>query len=190
MENLVGYVLINFATPIVFFITFHAWGSKPAIGFSIGVTCIQLLAHAIYRIKPSPFFILASGFTVAFGTIDLFLANPRYFRLEPFVQNFIMATLFLCALIFRVPVMRYLLEALPKKIKPDLGYLGAPYLRRLTWLCVIYLYLKSAFFLYLAFHVNLANLIVLRTIFGGGTLVLLFLGEMLYRKWRKTAKVR
>src|SRR4051812_25841669 len=72
LKKALGYVLINFATPIAFYLTFRIYGPKPAIAFGIGVTCIQLVFHRLYRIRPSPFFLLASGFTVAFGTIDLF----------------------------------------------------------------------------------------------------------------------
>lgn len=180
-----GYVLINFATPIAFFITFHEWGPKPAIALSIGVTFLQLLAHALYRIRPSLFFALASGFTVGFGTLDLWIQSPRFFRLEPFAQNFGVATFFLVTLASKVPTISYFLRALPLPLRPDLKHLGSSYLKHLTVIWIVYLYLKSFFFLYLAFHVNLANLIVIRSVFGGGTLFLLFIGELLYRAWRK-----
>ena len=65
-----AYVLLNFATPLVFYSVFHVFGAKPAIGFSVAVTLIQFAIHRFYQIKISPFFILASGFIVCFGVID------------------------------------------------------------------------------------------------------------------------
>jgi intracellular septation protein A len=176
------YILINFATPIVFYFAFREWGAKAAIGFAIGVTCIQIFFHWFYSIRFSPFFLVASGFTVCFGSIDLVLDNPRFFRLEPFAQNFLIASAFLFTYFAKIPVIHYFVKALPPKFAPQITTSTATYLRKLTLVWVIYLYLKSLLFLYLAFEVDLGSLIVLRSLIGGGTLALMFVGELIYRK--------
>ncbi len=178
-----GYVLINFATPIAFYITFNTAGAKPAITLAIGVTLLQVLVHFIYKMRPSPFFIVASGFTVAFGSIDLFLESPRYFRFEPTVQNLIMGSLLVFCLILKYPIAARFAEALPHRFRPNLSETKDSYLRRLTWIWVFYLYIKSLIFLYLALKVDLGRLILLRTVLGGGSLMILFVGEIVYRKW-------
>src|SRR5690242_7683657 len=86
----IRYTFLNFALPIVFFITFKTLGAKPAIGFSMVVVVVQLIAHRALGQKVSLFFIIAAVFTIGFGSVDIFIKNPKYFRLEPFAQNFIM----------------------------------------------------------------------------------------------------
>ncbi len=178
----ISYVLINFAAPIVFYLAFHRLGPKPAIALAIGATGIQLGVHWVYRLSISPFFMVASGFTVSFGLIDLFIQSPRFFRLEPFAQNFLIATVLLFTYFARIPILAYFIRALPEALRPRVFNSTSRYLRKLTLIWAIYLYLKSILFLYLAFRVDLGALIVLRSVIGGGTLVLMFVGEMLYRK--------
>jgi intracellular septation protein A len=186
--ELLGFILINFATPIAFYITFRMYGAKPAIGFAIGVTTLQVLCHWIFRIPFSPFFAIASGFTVLFGVIDLCVESPRFFRLEPAVQNFVIGTVFLGSLTSKVSIISRFANALPKNYRPDLSTTADTYLKNLTIIWTVYLYLKAVIFFYLATNVNLGELIVLRSLIGGGSLALLFVGELIYRKClRRTA---
>ncbi len=181
-----GYFFRNFATPVAFFILFKLQGPKPAIFLAIAVTLLQVLAHKVQRIPFSPFFIVASGFTVLFGSMDLLSTSPRYFRLEPFAHNFLLASVILVTLFTGHPLAAWFVRALPERFRPPTtGLAGQSYLRKLTWVWVGYLYLKSFLFLWLAFRVDLGNLILLRSLIGGGTLVLLFGGEIAYRKLRK-----
>jgi intracellular septation protein A len=174
---------LNLATPLAFYAAFQFFGAKPAISLALAVTCLQLLVYWIYRIPLSPVFIVATGFTVLFGGIDLFLQSPRFFRLEPFAQNFLIATVLLSSVRLRIPVAAWFISGLPKKIRPDVSPAGQDYLRKLTFVWSIYLYLKAAVFLYLAFEVDLGALILLRSIIGGGSMVVLVGGELIYRKW-------
>lgn len=179
----VSYVLLNFATPIAFFLTFRTLGSKPAIALAVVTTCLQLLAHWVQSLPLSPFLLVSSSFTILFGVTDLVLARPQFFRLQPFAQNFILGTAFLMTLIFRIPLMAWFAEALPQGWRPDPASVDPRYLRRVTAVWVVYLYAKAALFLYLAFRVDLGALVIYRTVIGGGSLVLLFFGEIIYRKW-------
>lgn len=182
-RSAVSFVLVNFTTPLVFYFTFHRWGPKTAIGFAWVVTAVQLLVQWGYRIKLSPIFIVASGFTLSFGMIDLWIPSPRFFRLEPFFQNFVIATLLLISVLTQYPVLYWFISALPAGIRPDFSRPKVQvYLKKLTGVWIIYLYLKAVLFLYLAFQVDLGSLVLLRSLIGGGTLVLLFLGDIFYRK--------
>lgn len=163
---------------------FRAYGAKPAIGLAIAVTCLQLLLHAVFRLAISPFFLVASGFTVLLGSIDLLVASPRFFRLEPFAQNFVMGTVFLVTLFTRLPLVAWFAAALPEKVRPNLDEHGHHYLRKVTLVWVVYFYIKSLIFLYLAYQVDLGNLILLRSLIGGVSLVLMFVGEIIFRKFR------
>ena len=142
----IEFILINFATPIAFYFTFRWRGAKPAIALAIVVTLIQLMTHGYYRIKPSPFFIIASGFTVFFGGIDLFIHTPQFFRLEPSAQNLIVGSGLFFAYFARYPIAKRFLDALPQKIRPIYIPDAEAYLRRLTLVWAFYLYFKAAFF--------------------------------------------
>ncbi len=186
----VEFILKNFAAPIVFYATFNVWGAKPAIASALGITLVVVAVHAVTRTKPSPFFLVASGFTLAFGAIDLVIETPQYFRFEPFAQNFLMGTIFLIMQLLRVPVAAWFMQGLPKFVQMELVVAGTDrphernhaYLRKLTWIWTGYMYVKAALFLWMAFQYDLGNLILLRSIFGGGSLGVLIVGEILYRK--------
>jgi uncharacterized membrane protein len=137
----------------------------------------------VLSIPISPFYIVASGFTVAFGTIDLFLDSPRFFRLEPFAQNFLIGMIFLISLKTRISVLGWLASGLPAAFRPKIEPEMAGYLRKLTAVWGIYLLAKAFVFLYLAYHVNLGHLILLRSLIGGGTLGVMIGGEIIYRKY-------
>jgi len=172
----------NLAVPIAFYIAFQSFGAKPAILVAISATLIVVLIHAALRIMFSPFFIVASGFTCLFGVMDLIVAQPRYFRLEPFAQNFLLGTVFLVSLVARTPIIAWFAGGLPKNLQPEPGEESAHYMRKLTVIWTAYFYAKAILFLELAFRVNLGELIVLRSIIGGGTLSLMVGGELIYRK--------
>ncbi len=185
-----NFFVLNFATPVVFFWAFRAYGAKPAISFAIGVTLVQVLAHWVRRVRFSPFFIIASGFTVLFGTMDLLVASPRFFRFEPFVHNLAVGGAFAGSLVLGRPLLIWFARELPEEVRPVLDTDGEHYLRRMTLVWTVYLLLKAFFFLYLALVVDLGTLIVLRSVIGGGTLWLLAAGEIAYRKWWKPGRAR
>ncbi len=169
------YFFLNLATPATFYWAFHEWGPKPAIGFAVVVSLLQALSHLIFKVRPSPIFIFASGFTVLFGGIDLWLKTPQFFRFEPFAQNFGVASFTLFATLARLPLAYELVKSLPKSIQPKLKGPDDPRLRRLTWIWIFYLYVKSGFYLYLAYRVDLGDLILFRTLLGGGSLGVMLL---------------
>lgn len=177
------YILLNFAVPIGFYVTFHLHGSKAAIGFAVAITFIQVIYHLVSRRPFSPFFVIGAVFTAGFGGIDLLIENPHFYRLEPFFQNLIMAVLFIWTMYTEKPLLIRFADALPKALQPEIHKIPTDYLRRLSWLWIVYLFFKSIVFLYLAFAVDLGKLIVLRPIVGGGTLLVMVAGEMIYRQW-------
>ena len=176
------YLFLNFATPLVFYFVFHWKGAKPAIGFAIGVTLVQGGAHVVYRERFSPFFILSSGLILIFGALDLLVQDPRFFRFEPAVQNFGVGSLFWVAQWKKFPVIRVFVQALPRRIQSEFLEPDEAYLRRVTWVWVGYLYLKGLFFLYLAVSVDLGALILLKSVVGTGSLLVMMGGEWIFRR--------
>jgi intracellular septation protein A len=185
MKNALAYAFRNFATPVAFYLLFRVAGPKPAILLAVVVTLLQVLVHRLQREPFSPFFIVSSGFTVTFGLMDLLSSSPRFFRLEPFAHNALVATVVMVTLFTGHPLAAWFIRALPRRFQPELETeAGRAYLRQLTWVWVAYLFAKAFLFLYLAFRVDLGQLIVLRSLIGGGSLVLLFGGEIAYRTLR------
>ncbi|MCM2276682.1 MAG: septation protein IspZ [Oligoflexia bacterium] len=190
-RNWAGWIVLNFSAPIGFFWTFRTFGPRPAILLAIVLTFAQALYHRIRGLRFSPFFLVASGFTIVFGSIDLLLvAHPRFFRFGPFAQNFLLGIAFLGTLLSRAPAIAWFAAALPRELRSDLDRVGNRYLHRVTLVWGLYFLLKAFLFLYLAFRVDLGVLILLRSVIGGGSLVLMFVGELAYRKWLLPARTR
>ena len=177
--------LLNFTVPVLFFVVFQVAGTKPAITFAIGAALLQTLVLKFSQVRLSPFFIMAMGFTIFFGTIDLFLEKPRFFRLEPCVHNAVIATAFLVAVLLEFPLMERFSVALPAWIRPKPGEVDPDYLNKVSWAWIVYFFLKSGFYLYLGLTVDLGRLILLRSIVGTATLGMMFVGEWLIRRRRR-----
>jgi intracellular septation protein A len=176
-----AYVLTNFAASIVFYLAFHELGAKVAIGLAVFVTGLQLLFHYLKRQRPTIFFIISTVFIMTFGGVDLFIPSPQFFRLEPFFQNFAIASFLLFTYLARVPMLSRFAVDLPARFRPK-QVLPPQYYRKITLVFIVYLYVKAVLFLFLAFVVDLGLLILLRSIIGGGSLLALFVGEIFYRK--------
>ncbi len=185
LAALLVFIIKNFATPIAFIWMFRVDGAKPAIALAMGVTLVVLAGYALARQKPSPFFVVASFFTVLMGGVDLLVDSPRFFKLEPAVQNFLIGTVFLGSAILRAPIAAWFATALPVSVRPEVGEDSKEYLRKLTFVWAAYLYLKAVLFLYLAYQVDLGQLVLLRSVIGGLTLAVLLGGEIAYRKYIK-----
>jgi uncharacterized membrane protein len=178
----IGFIFKNFAAPVVFYVAFKLGGPKEAISFAVGVALIQVAVHLAFRWTFSPYFLLSSVFTMAFGGADLFVKAPRFFRLEPFAQNMTIALLFLGSLWTRRALVEILAESLPHSFRPVFHRDDVGYLRKLTWIWAGYFAVKAFFFLYLAFRIDLGSLYVSRVIFGNLSALLLLVGEVFYRK--------
>jgi uncharacterized membrane protein len=94
-----------------------------------------------------------------------------------------MGLVFLGSAFTRTPIVTWFAAALPPRIRPRLDGGTLEYLRKVTVAWAIYFILKAALFLYLALRVDLGRLVILRTVIGGGTLLLMFGAELGYRKW-------
>lgn len=181
-RTVLQFIFLNFAPPIAFFCVFQLKGAKPAIAVAVVLTVIQVLTHLVLRQRLSPFFLTASAFTALFGCMDFMVHEPRFFRLEPFAENFMLGILFGLTVLANKPIALWFAQAMPVQLRPDLSDGTGLYLRQVTIAWIIYFFTKSAVFLYLAFQVDLGKLIVLRTIIGGVSLAVMFGGEILYRK--------
>src|SRR5262249_553284 len=148
-------------------------GPKPAIAVAVLLTLAQFSVHLALRHRISPFFLTASTFTVVFGSMDFLVREPRFFRLALFAENFSLGMIFGATVVLGKPIASWFAEALPAQLRPDLsGDIGL-YLRKVTIAWVVYFFLKSFLFLYLAFQVDLGELIVLRSVIGGVSLAIM-----------------
>jgi intracellular septation protein A len=198
------FLLRNFAAPAVFIIVLRIVGPRPAIASAVAATVAEIAWARLTRRSLSPIFLVASGFTILFGTIDMSLASPRFFRLEPFIHNVILAGAALGLAFAPVEALRGFADALPQGVRPEeREFAGQPevaarpqsaraaledYLRKLALVWSAYFLAKSLFFLELSKRVDLGQLVALRTLIGGSTLVLMVGAEILYRKkWRRRA---
>ena len=181
----------TFLVPIAFFWLFREYGAKPAIASAVILTVVQVSVLLALRRKISPFFVVAAGFTVVFGSLDLWVADPRFFRFEPAFQSGLIGVIFGLSLWIDLPVIRWFGEALPKSIRPDFARAGEEaYLRKVTMIWVIYLLVKAVLYGFVAVRIDLGQLILFRAVVGTGSVVLLFAGEIAYRKWIRGERLR
>lgn len=180
-QVLLDFIIKNFIPPIAFFVAFHEAGAKAAISIAVGLTAAQVLFFRIRGLQLSPIFLVASGFTVLFGSIDLLLVSPMFFKIEPFLQNALIGTVLAASQLSSFSLLEWFARGIPSQIHPQLGKGEVAYLRKLTWIWSGYFYLKAILFLYLAFQVDLGKLILLRSVIGSASFVLLLAGEVLYR---------
>ncbi len=181
----VSFLLSSLLVPVTFYVLFRTLGSKPAIGFAVATSIGQGVITRLRKQRLSPFFLLASGSTILFGSIDLLITTPKFYRLEPGVQNLLLSLLFGVALVAHVPIAEKFAAALPGLVRPELSPQTQGYLRKVAWAWVVYFFLKGWLYVYLAFQVDLGNLVILRTVIGGPSLALMFGGEILIRKFWK-----
>jgi uncharacterized membrane protein len=182
LRTLGEFVGKNFATPIAFFVVFESAGPRPAIAVAVAIALGQLALHLVLRHRISPFFLTASAFTVLFGSMDFLVAEPQFFKLEPFAENVAIGILFAVTVALGKPIALWFAQALPAFIRPELGPDAEEYLRKVTLGWIAYFILKALLFLWLAYQVDLGQLILLRSAIGGATLVLMLGGEVFYRK--------
>jgi intracellular septation protein A len=172
----------NLLTPIVFFLVFHALGTKAAIPSAVGITLVQAIHLVIRREEPTPIFLVASAFSLLFGGIDLALTDPRFFRLAPFAQNLAIGLGIFGLAAAGVPVGEWFAASLLERVRPSMDGTLRDYLRRVTYVASAYFVLKAALYIYLARRVDLAELIVLRSVIGNVSLAVLAAAEFLYRR--------
>ncbi len=182
LREILTFALRNFIVPIVFFVTFRLAGPEPAIAFAVGVAVVQTGVFLRWRIPLNPFFIASSAFTVFFGGLDLVFGGARFYRLSPFFHNLVIGTVLFVSLFTRLSLMEWFAHGLPDRFRPKGGEIGRGYFRKMTLLWVVYFYLKSVFYLWLAFQVDLGELILLRSVIGNISFAIVFLGEIIYRK--------
>ena len=182
LRTTLKFTLENLLPSLVFFIIYHWKGATAAVAFAVGAAALQIVIQRILQSNLSPVFIIAAGFTIVFGSASLLASNPHFYRFEPFAQNFLLGTAFLVTLLAKATFAEWLMGSMPHQIRPNIEALGVSYFRRLTLVWAFYCFLKAALYLYLSYHVNLGELILLRSLLGGGSIALLVLGEILYRK--------
>jgi intracellular septation protein A len=182
----VRFLIENFLAPFAFFVVFRLRGTKPAIAVALAILVLQAGYFWLRRIRFSPFFITAGLVTLLTGTADLLVTHPHYFRLSPAGQNFFIALLLLVAMAAHLPVIEWFASGLPARFRPDLTKLPREYPRRVAWLFVAYFVAKGGLYLYLAFEVDLGELVILRSIIGPISFGLLVLAEWRLRHARRS----
>lgn len=185
--NWAAFLLKNVSVPLIFAAVFRLFGAKPAIGFAAVATALQLLIQWVIRSPISPIFLVASAYTIGFGTVDLLIENPRYFRFEPALQNFTIGLAFLGSLVTGRPIVAWFEKALPESLRKDPALLGPHYYFYSTLAWGLYFLFKTVVFYYAALELELDMLVGFRSVFGGLTLAAMFGGEIWIRK-RKYAR--
>lgn len=186
-QEWLGFLFKTFTVPLSFFVVFKLYGSKPAISVAILAAFSQGAFERWNRRPLSPFFLVGSFFTLLLGGLDLLGPHPQYYRFEPFAHNLVIALIFLGATLRGFLLLEWFAQGLPTSFRPEMTPELRRYFFKVTWAWIAYLLAKAFFFLWLSSRVDLGELMLIRSIGGGATLVLMVGGEMVIRRiWFRT----
>lgn len=182
IAQVLAFVAQNFSVPVLFFVVFRLAGAQAAVATALIGTLIEAIILRARRGRVPPFFLVISFFTLLFGSIDLALKVPNYYRFEPFAQSALVGTLLWLAVLLKIPIARWLADDLPPEYRPDESRLPKGYLSRILLVFAAYFYLKAITYLWLSRVLDLGTLMLVRPFVGNGSFIALLLAEVAYRK--------
>jgi intracellular septation protein A len=161
------FIFGNFGPLIIFYGVNHFYGLKPAIALST-LYSFGEIAYKVYRKERiTNLFKFSASITLVFGVIDLYAQQSIVFKFESTVTN-ILTGLFFAASVFGDKTLLqefYEQRKDAKTVKPEL----AAYLRFLTWVWVVYFFLKAAAYFWIAQHYTIEQGLLIRIVVGSGS---------------------
>ena len=169
-----SFVLTEFGPLVGFWLLLGTLGLKPAIVGSIAI----ILVDALWRIGRGESFtrlyVLISGLTLAFGVIDLSLADPFLVRFESVANNLATGIVFFVGAFGRKPLIQELAERRQATPLPERADVRR-FFQLFTLVWAAYFFVKAAFYFWIALIFPLAQAMAIRSIIGGISLGLMIL---------------
>lgn len=163
------FVVFEFGPLAVFLILSAAFGVKVAILGSILFIVVDATWRATHRLSFTRLYLLTSGLTLVFGTIDLISATPFMLKYEAVVTNVATGVAFVVGALGEKPLIQ---EAAEKR--QGHPFPGGAEVRRFfqlfTLLWAGYFFIKAAFYCWTALTFPLAEAMALRSTIGGVSL--------------------
>ena len=174
MKQNINLMLLSFAPLIAFYGCEHFFGLKMAIAATVAVTIAEIIYRKIRKEDPGAFFYFIAFTTIIFGLIDVYSSNTSFFKFEPALTNFVTGVYFAWGTWKPKPLMVEFAEKagkLPNPMPP--GFLE--YIRIMSWIWVVYFFVKAFAYLYLAGkpETNTMQMMLIRTVAGNVSMFVL-----------------
>ena len=181
-------IFLQFGPLIAFYGANHFWGLKAGILTSL-VWAVAEVVYSLWAKKPLTFFFwFSSGIAIVFGVIDLFLQRSFLFKYEGSLTNAIVGGMFAITLFKKKPLLNEMVRA---QIQTQKGLASPPelipevsdYLWALTWIWTFYQFAKAAFYFWVAGNYPLEKVLIIRTVVGNVSMVVLLAASVLAKKF-------
>ncbi len=161
------FIFTNFGPLIVFYGINHFYGLKPAIVASTVVSFGEIAFLVYRRKKATNLFKFSAGITLVFGIVDFYAQQSLLFKYEASATN-VLTGLFFGASIFADKTLIqefYEQRKDAKTMTPDL----AAFFRLLTFIWVIYFFVKAVTYFLIAQKYSFEEGLLIRAVVGSGS---------------------
>ncbi len=174
----------SFAGLAIFWITMALFGLKPAIAATMAFVILDGARRLILRVPTPSLYMFGNLMALAFGVIDLTAKTPFMIRYEGVITNLITAAFFARDAFSRRPMFLDFAERSRGAPFPDSLVGMTAFFRAFTLAWTAYFVLKAGLFLWLVQAFPLPRALILRSIIGTGSLLVMmaisFQGRRVY----------
>ena len=174
LRAVLRFALLEFGPLLVFWALLAAFGIRVAIAGSVAF----ILADTAWRrwrgMAFTRLYVLSSGLTVVFGTVDLLSASPFMLKYEAVVTNAATGFAFVAGARGPRPLIQEVAEqraGQPYPDRPDIH----KFFQLFTLAWALYFFIKAAFYLAVGAMLPLASAMAVRSVVGGVSLGLMVL---------------
>jgi intracellular septation protein A len=192
MNRLLSFLrmlVTQFGTLILFWSLLWIFGLKVAIAGSIVFVVIDGVRRIVTHAGFPAIYLLTSGLTLVFGSIDLYSQTPFMIKYEAVITNLVLAGVFAFGARGRKSMLQDIAEQQSGEAfedRADIRY----FLKLMTWMWAGYFVFRAGLYLWLGEIMPMERLLTIRPIIGfvtlGGMMLLSFQGQRLFalmEKW-------
>ena len=184
------FLLIDFLPMIVFLLVESFFSEKEAMLASIIAILIFFLIYKINKILISKIFYLISGLTIIFGIIDILSGgSPFLLKYESVITNFVTGLFFLLSIKNNGSIIQDFAIKQKRFSEEHLSYEMIKFFKIWTLIWIIYFFMKSLLYFWIANEYSYKDGFLIRLIVGNVSFyTLLFLsifgGNLSYRVFK------
>lgn len=168
-KRILSFLISNFGPLIGFYLINLFWGFQAAVIVSIMLAVVEYIWLKLNKRQIDAFFYLSSGIIIVFGTLDLYIETPFFFKLESSITNLIFAIFFGLS-IFKEKSITQIFAENQKRTSTDNSDDKRFFFACFTLLWTFYFLVKAITYLWLNFNLEFENAFLLRLIIGKASL--------------------
>ncbi|WP_413581510.1 septation protein IspZ [Bdellovibrio sp. HCB288] len=170
--KIINWVLENFGSIILFQITQHFYGLKPAIAAALVFSVVQIILLKLKKRHFNSFMIISFVLICGFGLVDLLSTNNEFFKYESGILSLLMGAYFGASLFRPKSLVEEVSEQqgrVSTEPSPDKTF----FFRLITLFWLIYFVAKALIYFWIALNSSIEVSFIFRMIFGTGSFYIL-----------------